>query len=115
MPLSSLFLNNFVILSYLFSYNIRLGVLIMLSLLFVFIALMQELYMFKDSSRINPDTACIMDISGRTFGWMSLLAGLLLVAFVNPLWFIGGRDVCALYQFAAGIFLAVWCQELSCL
>ena len=89
MPLSSLFLNNFVILSYLFSYNIRLGVLIMLSLLFVFISLMQELYMFKDSSRINPDTACIMDISGRTFGWMSLLAGLLLVAFVNPLWFIG--------------------------
>ncbi len=90
MPLSSLFLNNFVILSYLFSYNIRLGILIMLSLLFVAVALMQELYIFKDDSRIGPDTACIMDISGRAFGWMVSLAGLLLMSFVNPLWFIGG-------------------------
>jgi len=90
MPLSSLFLNNFVILSHLFSYNIRFGILIMLSLLLVSAALMQELYVFKDNSRITPDSVCILDISGKVFGWMALLSGLLLMTFVNPLWFIGG-------------------------
>lgn len=89
MPISSLFLNNFVILSHLFSYNIRSGILIMLSLLLVASALLQELYVFKDSTNLTPDTACIIDISGRMFTWMALLSGLLIVTFINPLWFMG--------------------------
>ena len=44
MPLSSMFLNNFVILSHLFSYNIRSGILIMLSIVLVAGTLLQELY-----------------------------------------------------------------------
>ena len=70
MPLSSMFLNNFVILSHLFSYNIRSGILIMLSIVLVAGTLLQELYVFKDNSGITPDTACIMDLSKRMSDWL---------------------------------------------
>ena len=89
MPLSSMFLNNFVILSHLFSYNIRSGILIMLSIVLVAGTLLQELYVFKDNSGITPDTACIMDLSKRMFVGLALVSGLLVVTFVNPLWFMG--------------------------
>ena len=90
MPVSSLFLNNFVILSHLFSYNIRLGILIMFALLLVAGTLIQELYIFKDNSSISEDSVCIMDISSKMFGWLIFLLGILVVTFINPLWFIGG-------------------------
>ena len=89
MPLSSMFLNNCVILSHLFSYNIRSGILIMLSIVLVAGTLLQELYVFKDNSGITPDTACIMDLSKRMFVGLALVSGLLVVTFVNPLWFMG--------------------------
>ena len=89
MPLSSMFLNNFVILSHLFSYNIRSGILIMLSIVLVAGTLLQELYVFKDNSGITPDTACIMDLSKHMFVGLALVSGLLVVTFVNPLWFMG--------------------------
>lgn len=90
MPVSSMFLNNFVILSHLFSYNIQVGILIMFSLLLVAGALIQELYIFKDNSKVTEDTVCIMDISTKMFSWLIFLSGLLIVTFINPLWFIGG-------------------------
>lgn len=88
-PLSSLFLNNFVILSHLFSYNLRAGILIMLSIVIVAAAILQELYVFKDESRITPDSVCILDLPVSAFFWLLAVAAVLLVTFINPLWFMG--------------------------
>lgn len=88
-PLSSLFLNNFVIFSHLFSYNLQAGIVIMLSTVIVAAAVLQELYVFKDESRVTPEGVCIMDLPVSAFLWLLSAIAVLVVTFINPLWFMG--------------------------
>lgn len=89
-PLSALFINNFVILSYLFSYNFNLGLLIIISVIVSSASLLKELYVLKDNRYIQPGSVCIADISQKTFLGLGFIAVLLLVSFYNPLLVLGG-------------------------
>lgn len=84
-PLSALFVNNFVILSYLFRYNFNLGLVIMLAIIVSSASLLKELYTLKDSRYVPPGSVCIMDISRSVFAGLGVVALLLLISFFNPL------------------------------
>ena len=88
MPLSSMFLNNFVLVADLLDKNIKMGSLVVFSLIVTAAALLQELYRLKDNSCVVPDKPCAADISVRAYGVLLLVCGFLLLTFVNPLWFV---------------------------
>lgn len=88
MPLSSMFLNNFVLVADLLDKNIKMGSLVVFSLIVTASALLQELYRLKDNSCVVPDKPCAADISARAYGVLLLVCGFLLLTFVNPLWFV---------------------------
>ncbi len=87
LPLSSLFLNNFVILSRLFGNNLQIGLLVVLAILLIASAFLQELFRLK-TRNVNcsgdPD-----DISKANFAFMLLVIFILVMSMVRPLWFMG--------------------------
>lgn len=87
MPLSAVFLNNFLILSKLFASNIKMGMLLIFSLTVVGGTLLSELFRLKTD---NP--ACPMnkndDISKPMFVFLIFVIFILLMSFVKPLWFV---------------------------
>ncbi len=94
MPLSSMFLNNMVILSGLMKFNIKMAVCILLAMVLSAIGLLQHLFYLKyppekDEMSLNFKENEIEDISMRVFGVMIMTAALLVLSFINPLWFIG--------------------------
>lgn len=89
LPVSSLFLNNFFIISTLMNNNFQLGVGVVCSLILVSASLLRELYRLKDNSNLSPDKVCICDISRRYFLVMLMVVFLLVMSFIRPLWFLG--------------------------
>lgn len=89
LPVSSLFLNNFLILSGLLQKNIQMGFLVVFSLIMVSAALLSDLYRLKDRSRVIPDKPCVLDISWLKYAFLLFVAFVMLMSFVKPLWFIG--------------------------
>jgi len=88
-PLSALFMNNFVILSYLFHYNFNLSVVIMIAIIISSASMLKELYLLKDNQYLHPNSVCIKDISAETFYGFTVLIILLLISFFNPLLLLG--------------------------
>ena len=88
-PLSALFINNFVILSYLFSYNFNLSIVIMLAIVISSSSLLKELYILKDNQYIHPNSECMQDISPVAFYGLTVVIILLLISFFNPLLVLG--------------------------
>jgi len=89
-PLSALFINNFVIVSYLFRYNFNMGLVIMFAIIVSSASLLKELYVLKDNRYVHPGSVCIADISQTMFWGLVGIAVLLLVSFFNPLLVVGG-------------------------
>ncbi len=92
MPLSSMFLNNMVIFSGLLKFNIKMAVCILLAIILTSVSLLQQLFYLKYPSAevlASPRECCITDISLKMFAFMLLIAILLVLSFINPLWFIG--------------------------
>lgn len=92
MPLSSMFLNNMVIFAGLFKFNIQMTVFILLAIVLSSVSLLQQLFYLKypvDTEETSDNEVCAADISVRIFVVMLLTALLLLLSFVNPLWFMG--------------------------
>ncbi len=87
MPVSAVFINNFLILSRLLGFNVKMGVLLVLSLAFVGITLLQELLRLKQDHkecRLGKND----DISKPFFAFMLFIIFILLMSFVKPLWFV---------------------------
>lgn len=95
MPLSSMFLNNMVIFAGLLKFNIQMAVCILLAIVLSSVSLLQQLFYLKyppDTEEVLPvpnGECTAADISPRIFAVMLLTAALLILSFVNPLWFIG--------------------------
>ncbi len=95
MPLSSVFLNNMVIFSGLLKFNIKMAVCILLAVMLASISLLQQLFYLKYPPETDeplppvPEECRAADISLRVFTVMLLTATLLVLSFINPLWFIG--------------------------
>ena len=88
LPVSSLFVNNFLIVSNLMSKNLNIGLLVVVSLTLVSGALLKNLYRLKDRSRLNQDKPCIADIRSKTYGFLIIIMMVLLMSSFKPLWFL---------------------------
>ena len=89
LPVSSLFLNNFLIISSLLENNFNLGITVIGALVLSSGALLGDLYRLKDSSAFSPDKGCILDISRPYFVFLVFIIFVLIASFVRPLWFLG--------------------------
>lgn len=89
MPLSAVFINNFLIISKLLESNIRMGMLLIGTLFLVGASLLQELYKLKLTNAGCPVTAND-DISRKMFAFMLFIMFILLMSFIRPLWFVVG-------------------------
>lgn len=89
LPVSSLFLNNFLIISSLLENSFNLGITVVCALVLSSGALLGDLYRLKDSSAFCPEKGCITDISKPYFFFMTFIIFVLIASFIRPLWFLG--------------------------
>ncbi len=86
-PISSMFTNNFLILSQLLSVNIHMGAVLALSWLLVSISLITEMLRLKTDSK-----ECFLgksdDLPKDCFIFMLVIIFMLLMSFIHPLWFV---------------------------
>lgn len=90
LPLSSLFLNNFLILSNLLSGNIKMGMIVVVSLILVSAALLQELFRLRNREKCCVDAGGVLDLPKPAFVFMLFVCFVLLMSFIKPLWFVVG-------------------------
>ncbi len=90
LPLSSLFLNNFLILSDLLAVNIKMGIIMLLSLVIVSSSLLRELFRLRDIEKCGVEMHQVEDINKGIFIFMLFICFILLMSFVKPLWFVLG-------------------------
>ena len=87
LPVSAVFVNNFLIISKLISQNLELGLIIVFALIIAGITLLQELSRLK-----TDDSRCQLgrndDISFSVFCFMLFIMFMLLMSFIKPLWFV---------------------------
>lgn len=90
LPLSSLFLNNFLILSNLLTSNIKMGMVVVCSLILVSATMLQEMFRLKNHSKLCATAAETMDLSRSTFAFLLFICFILIMSFIKPLWFVVG-------------------------
>ncbi len=91
LPVSAVFINNFLILSQLLNFNVKMGVLLILALAFVGVSLIQELLRLRQDNkecRLGKND----DISKGFFIFMSFVIFILLMSFIKPLWFVASAE-----------------------
>lgn len=85
-PLSSLFLNNFFIISRIFANNIYIGILVIFSLLLVFSSIWSDY--FRLCSNTQDKNNNFEDIKGLPWILTILILIFLLMSFIRPLWLL---------------------------
>ena len=90
MPLSSMFVNNFVIIAELLNYNLVTSFVALAALILVSTALLSDLYRRKKDDNLANGKEMIKDISTGEAAFMWGVSVILVLSFVNPLWFVRG-------------------------
>lgn len=90
MPLSAMFVNNFVIMAGLLNYNMMTAFVALGALVLVAVALLADLYRRKRDDNALKDAVQMADISVAEAAFMCGVAAVLVLSFVNPLWFVRG-------------------------
>ena len=88
LPISSLFWNNFILVSAIFNENFIIGLLVMFSITLMAIILLQELYVMKDLQVYSENALDVSDISKGKQLFLFIMIAILLISFFNPLWFV---------------------------
>lgn len=88
LPISSLFWNNFVLISEIFNENFDIGLWVMIALTLVALNLLHELYVMRELKQHNEKAEDIEDISLWQQLFWTLVVVILGLSFFNPLWFI---------------------------
>ena len=88
LPISSMFWNNFILISALFRESFMTGIWVMTSTSLIGMALIYELYIMCDTrlSLTTNDTVC--DISDANLAFFAGVTIILFLSFFNPLWFV---------------------------
>ncbi|MBR6663755.1 MAG: hypothetical protein IKL33_02900 [Alphaproteobacteria bacterium] len=87
LPVSAIFINNFLILSKLLGANLEIGSLLIFAILIVGATLLQELIRLK-TNNVNCKLGKNDDISTWQFIFMLFVIFVLVMSFLNPLWFV---------------------------
>ena len=90
LPLSSLFMNNFLLLADLLSFNLRMGLMVVFSLILLAGSMLGSLCRLRDHSKFDPEQTCAADISPALFTAGLFVVFVLLMSFIRPLWFVVG-------------------------
>lgn len=89
LPLSSLFLNNMLIFAGLVNYNLKMAIFILSAIILSSLSLLQHLFYLRyPQNETKTNENCIEDISLPVFMVFALVMVLLVVSFVNPLWYM---------------------------
>jgi len=88
LPISSLFWNNFVLVSAILKESFAVGILVMFSLVLVALALLQELYVLRDLREFKEKSCNLEDISKNGQVFFAGIVTLLFLSFFDPLWFV---------------------------
>ena len=86
-PISSMFTNNFLILSNLMTANIHMGAIMGLALLIVALTLISELLKLKTENK-ECSLGKSEDLPVGEFTFMLMIIFMLLMSFIQPLWFV---------------------------
>ena len=91
MPLSAMFVNNFVLISALLTYNFWTGVCAVSSLAVVCVALLLEIRRRKHEVKFSVEqVSAVRDLSKKDVCFMATMMLVLILSLINPLWFIRG-------------------------
>lgn len=85
LPVSSLFWNNFVLISAILHESFPLGMLVMFSLILIAGTLLHELYVLREFKEKSCE---LEDISGNGQLFFAGIVSVLFLSFFNPLWFV---------------------------
>ncbi len=88
LPISSMFWNNFVLISALFRENFAIGIGVMVAITLIVMALVYELFMMRSLPKVYNADCEIEDISEKKTGFFAVVILLLFLSFFNPLWFV---------------------------
>ena len=88
MPLSSMFLNNMLIFSGLFLYNLKMTMFILTAIILSCLGLLQYMFYLRYPSEENNKVTAIEDISIPVFVFFVAIMLLMVTSFVNPLWYM---------------------------
>lgn len=88
LPLSSMFWNNFVLISALFRESFMMGIAVMMSVSMISMSLLYELFMMRGTYINKPDNIVVDDISERELLFFGAIISLVFLSFFNPLWFV---------------------------
>ena len=88
LPISSMFWNNFVLISALFKESLLVGLGVMISISLVGLALLYELYVMRDLQTDARNDLAVEDISDKKLAFFIGIIILLFLSFFNPLWFV---------------------------
>lgn len=88
LPITPLFWNNFIIISEIANYDIILGTAVMISLFFIAVSLLEELYRMKDKSYATVICKENIDLSNKDFYTCVICLIILFFSFVKPWWFV---------------------------
>ena len=88
LPISSMFWNNFVLISAMFRENFTIGLGVMTAITFISMALVHELFMMR-----NLPSKCVLeteieDISDKKAAFFVAVIVLMFLSFFDPLWFV---------------------------
>ena len=89
LPISAMFINNFVIVSGLLIYNFSTAVVALVALVLVASALLQELFVRRQKVLVEAELV-IVDVSKLDAVFMWGIAAILLMSLSDPLWFMRG-------------------------
>ena len=87
LPISSMFWNNFVLISALFKINFAAGIGVMTAITLICMGVTYELFMMRSLKRIGVNVS-VEDISDRQRAFFMAVVLLLFLSFFNPLWFV---------------------------
>lgn len=88
LPMSSMFWNNFTLISALFRESFVTGLWVMASISLVGLALIYELYIMRDVQNKSVQEYEVTDISDRKLVFFGCITLVLFLSFFNPLWFV---------------------------
>lgn len=88
LPISSMFWNNFILISALFRESFMTGIWVMASISLIGMALIYELYVMRDVRFKSADSEIINDISKPDLIFFAGITVILFLSFFNPLWFV---------------------------
>ena len=88
LPFSSMFWNNFVLISALFRENFAIGIGVMSAITLIAMAMVYELFMMRSLPQKYAADSDIEDISEKKTGFFLTVILLLFLSFFNPLWFV---------------------------